>query len=132
VPSGLGLYWMTNNILTTLTTVLIRKSVQPAMATAGATDMPVVVDDDPKPQGFGRRYGEVVESIATDGTTVTIKPPGSKRSERRAASVSDAGVIDTAATIVDVAAADASGAVAVEGAVTNRPTKKKKRKKKKN
>ena len=120
VPSGLGLYWMTNNVLTTLTTVLIRfvarpcslclsheqhvlthahehvhlqphisrrfrahltgfalrrvfdrrKSVQPAMATAGATDMPVVVDDEPKPQGFGRRYGEVIESTATDGTTV--------------------------------------------------------------
>ena len=63
---------------------------------------------------------------------VTIKPPGSKRAERRAAAVSDAGVIDTAASIVDVAAADVSGAVAVEGAVTNRPTKKKKRKKKKN
>merc|ERR1711871_1064149 len=43
VPSGLGLYWMTNNILTTLTTVLI---------------------DPPKAQGFSRRYGKVIESEA--------------------------------------------------------------------
>merc|ERR1719506_3387361 len=28
VPSGLGLYWLTNNLVTTLSTVLIRRSVQ--------------------------------------------------------------------------------------------------------
>ena len=46
VPSGLGLYWMTNNILTTLTTVLIRKNVTPATAGGpdlGAVPSPIVV-----------------------------------------------------------------------------------------
>lgn len=36
VPSGLTLYWFTNNILTTAQQVYLRKSSQPAMAGAGA------------------------------------------------------------------------------------------------
>merc|ERR1712087_56575 len=36
VPSGLGLYWITNNVVTTATTLLIRRSVaMPDLAPAG-------------------------------------------------------------------------------------------------
>jgi len=138
VPSGLGLYWMTNNVVTTLTTVLIRRSVQPAVANVGGgIDMPIV-DDEPKSQGFGRRYGEVIETTGGDGTKVTIKPPGSKRAERRKAAASEA-VIDTAATVSDApTAVGVVEAAAVTGAATDdsvaaapRPTKKKKSSKKK-
>jgi len=131
VPSGLGLYWITNNVVTTLTTVLIRQTVKPAVA--GGMDMPVEVNDEPKAQGFGRRYGEVIESTGGDGTKVTIKPPGSKRAERRkaAADVIDVPVIDTVDTAETVVAAAPAAEGAISSAAPTRPTKKKKSSKKK-
>ena len=68
--AGLGLYWLVNNVVTTATTVLIRNSVKtPEMATATTAQ----ALDPPKAQGFGRRYGEIVES--TDSATgTTVRP----------------------------------------------------------
>lgn len=117
VPSGLGLYWLVNNIVTTSTTVLIRNQVpaaplpssraakraEPLDTTshrrslipppppthhplfypltslavtlqvgtpemAGGAPAPATIDP-PKSTGFGRRYGEIVES--TDASTGT-------------------------------------------------------------
>jgi YidC/Oxa1 family membrane protein insertase len=118
VPSGLGLYWMTNNIVTTLSTVLIRQGVQtPDLATAGGGPSKMAVDEPPAAQGFGRKFGEVVEKTASDGTRVTIKPPGasSKRAERRKAAAAtsvDGSVIDVAASEGDEAVIDATVASA--------------------
>merc|ERR1719460_2618737 len=82
VPSGLGLYWLTNNVVTTATTLAIRSSV-------GTPELAVSVEKpaaaDPKPAGFGRRYGEVIQTTEKDGTKVTVRPPGATRKERRAA-----------------------------------------------
>jgi YidC/Oxa1 family membrane protein insertase len=105
VPSGLGLYWLTNNVVTTVTTLAIRATVEtPDLVTAGAPAAPV----DPKPAGFGRKYGEIIETTGNDGTKTTIRPPGATKKERRAAaaaaqpgasaaSVLEAGVVDVAA-----------------------------------
>jgi len=141
VPSGLGLYWMTNNVLTTLSTVLIRKGVEPA--TAGGPSMSsAAIDEQPKPQGFGRKFGEVVESTSDDGTRVKITPPTSKRQARRAAT--DGAVVDveaapvaTATVTGEVSTAEVMEAMDVPEAgmaAAPRPTKKKggKKKKKKN
>ena len=130
VPSGLGLYWMTNNVLTTLSTVLIRKGV-PQLEPELAGGMPAI-DDSPKPQGFGRKFGEVVESTAADGTKVTIKPPSSKRAARR----QEAAVVDveasSVATVAEVMEAQVVDAPEMGmGAAAPRPTKKKGGKKKK-
>ena len=104
VPSGLGLYWLTNNFLTTASTVFIRQSM-PAVATAGADVSNAIVDEAPKPQGFGRKYGEVIESTGSDGTKVSIKPPGSKRAARRA--VAEGGpIVDAQVTEVPAASAE--------------------------
>jgi len=99
VPSGLGLYWLTNNVVTTATTLAIRANVQtPDLATVAAAPAAAA---DPKPAGFGapaRRYGEIIEDSDGAGTKVTIRPPGT-RAERRAAAKeaakADAGVVDT-------------------------------------
>jgi len=131
VPSGLGLYWMTNNVLTTATTVLIRRNVNMEVAgVGGGMDMPIVVDDEPKAQGFGRRYGEVIETTGGDGTKVTIKPPGSKRADRRKAADADQ-PIEAAATVIDAPAVAVAESAVVAGAAEGRPTKKKKSSKKK-
>ena len=98
VPSGLGLYWITNNVVTTLSTVLIRKNVQ---MPATANDAPVAAAAPPKPQGFGRSFGEVITKTDDSGGTVTISPPGTKRERRKAASA-DATVIE-ASVVADAA-----------------------------
>jgi len=123
VPSGLGLYWLTNNVVTTLSTVLIKQSVAtPEIAGVGGA---AVVDEPPPStaQGFGRRYGEVIERD-NDGTKVTIKPPGSsgKRSERRKAATIDA-------EVVEVTEAASAGAVVEAVAAPEAPPKKVRRKK---
>ena len=105
VPSGLGLYWITNNIVTTLTTVLIRRSVT-APAMAGADSAPMAAAAPPKPQGFGRSFGEVITKRDDSGGTVTITPPGapSKRERRKAAAAAEATVIE-ASVVTDAAPA---------------------------
>jgi YidC/Oxa1 family membrane protein insertase len=97
VPSGLGLYWITNNVVTTATTLLIRNSV-PTPSVAGM-DGGVSSAEPVKSQGFGRQYGEVVTKQSEDGTTVKISPPGTRK-ERRAAAA-DGPVVD--AVVVDAA-----------------------------
>jgi YidC/Oxa1 family membrane protein insertase len=133
VPSGLGLYWITNNVVTTATTLLIRRSVgTPELVTAGTGG--AMAAELPKPQGFGRRYGEIVEATTTrtdSGATITIKPPGASkltRAERRAAAVDVDEVVNVAATPVELADADA---LSDDSAVEAPKAKKLKRKKKK-
>jgi len=129
VPSGLGLYWITNNVVTTLTTVLIRRSVQ--MPELGmANGVPAAPAEPPKPQGFGgvvRQYGELIEQEGEGGSKITITPPTAKgkRAERRAAAkeASAGGVID--ATVLSEANAPTAVADALDGGVS--PAKKKKK-----
>lgn len=64
VPSGLGLYWITNNVVTTATTLLIRNSV-PTPAVAGM-DSGVSAPEPVKAQGFGRQYGKEDMEAARD------------------------------------------------------------------
>ena len=121
VPSGLGLYWITNNVVTTLSTVLIRKNVQ---MPATANDAPVAAAAPPKPQGFGRSFGEVITKTDDSGGTVTISPPGTKRERRKAASA-DATVIE-ASVVADAApmapaVVDAAPAVMPATQVTEAP-----------
>jgi len=106
VPSGLGLYWLTNNVVTTVTTLGIRAAVgTPDLAMASATSTAAV---DPKPAGFGRKFGEIIETTDGAGTTTTIRPPGATKKERRAAAAADGSV--GAAAVVDVAAGAATAA----------------------
>eukprot|EP00965_Chrysotila_dentata_P128091 4235685-Pleurochrysis_carterae.AAC.1 len=58
VPSGLGLYWLTNNFLTTASTLWIRNGVAPLDLAGAGGGGATVAAEPPKPQGFGRRYGE--------------------------------------------------------------------------
>lgn len=130
VPSGLGLYWITNNVVTTATTLLIRQSVaMPDLAPAGGGGtMPA---EPPKAQGFGRRYGEIIETESS-GAKITIKPPGAQpaaRSELETGAI--AGV--PAATLVDsdVAVLDAAAVASVDDDGKVELAAKRKRKKKK-
>ena len=124
VPSGLGLYWMTNNVLTTLTTVLIKKSVATPVAAGGPDLSTAPIADEPPSKGFGRKYGQVVETTSTDGTRVKITPPGAAggptRSERRKAAAGgggvDGGVVDASAVVVDATAVPAAEALEVVSA----------------
>merc|ERR1712087_892701 len=106
--------WMTNNIVTTATTLLIRRSVA----------MP---DEPPKSQGFGRRYGEIIETESS-GAKITIKPPGAQPSS---SSALETGAIASAGP---VAVVEADGPVAVSsdgGGTDEQAARKKVRKKKK-
>ena len=125
VPSGLGLYWMTNNVVTTLTTVLIKRSVaaQPAMAGMGADAAPPAYEP-PKPQGFGRQFGEVVKTTEADGTKVTIKPPG-------ASAVVDATVVGETVNAQFTEVSATSAAASADGGVGGASGGKKKKKKRK-
>jgi len=124
VPSGLGLYWMTNNLVTTLSTVLIRRSVQPATASGPSMDSSVAAQvEPPKPQGFGRRYGEVIEKVEGD-TKVTISPPGAAKP---AAAASGEATTVIEATVVGEGGVAAAAEVKVAGA-KKKKAKKKKRK----
>jgi len=107
VPSGLGLYWLTNNVVTTVTTLGIRASVSTDDMVLTSATTAVAVE--PKPAGFGRKFGEIIESTDGAGTTTTIRPPGSTKKERRAAAAAAEGSVPAAA-VVDVAA----GAAAVD------------------
>ena len=149
VPSGLGLYWLTNNIVTTATTLYVRKTapqVELAGGMGSAGSMPTAA---PPPQkGFTPQPKQTV-SRGSDGTTVTISPPGTRKERRAAAKAEAAAVAPTVveATVVDatpvvtavaepvVAAAAAAEVVeattaAVDGGVAE-PAKKKRKKRSK-
>jgi len=136
VPSGLGLYWLTNNVVTTASTLAIRATVNTDVVGVGAAAAKPAASE-PKPAGFGRRYGEVISQTEDDGTTVTIKPPGATtRKERRAAAADPPGVVSVEATAVDaaptaVAAAAPVAAVAADAGVSKSAMKKKKKASKK-
>ena len=128
VPSGLGLYWMTNNIVTTASTVLIKRSVASGLATAGGPEVvpTSVTAAPPKPQGFG----QVISSTTSDGSTVTISPPGTRKERRAAAKAEAVGAGSPA--IIDAVAEPVAEAVAVTAAVdAGVPQIKKKKKSKK-
>jgi YidC/Oxa1 family membrane protein insertase len=120
VPSGLGLYWLTNNIVTTASTVLIRRSVgTPDLAAATSGGGSTSTYSPPKSQGFTPAPREVIEKTDDAGTKVTISPPGSsKRSARRKAAAAAAAAGGAAeATVVDVSAAAISEASAAPAAI---------------
>jgi len=133
VPSGLGLYWLVNNVVTTATTLLLRQSVGSPVLATGDADVSAPAADPPKANGFGRRYGEIVETTdSATGTKVTIKPPGAAtvtRAERRATArdmdssvvTIDAEVDDAVATSVAPQSVNVGSAPAAKGA----PKKKK-------
>lgn len=129
VPSGLGLYWITNNVVTTATTLLIRQSV-PTPSIAGMDGGVSAPTPEVKSQGFGRQYGEVVTKKSEDGTTVKISPPGAKK----AAAMADGPVVD--AVVVDAAmgaaatGGPAAAADVVDAKITADSGAKKKKKKK--
>jgi len=120
VPSGLGLYWITNNVVTTATTLIIKNNVAPLelAGTAGAAGAAPAAQP-PKAQGFGRKYGQVIETTGDAGTKVTIKPPG-------ATDAAPAASTATAAPI-EVDAVLSTGAV--DEAPQPRPKPKKKKRK---
>ena len=123
VPSGLGLYWLTNNVVTTVTTLGIRASVSTDDMVLSSATTAVAVE--PKPAGFGRKFGEIIESTDGAGTTTTIRPPGATKKERRAAAAAAPDGSVPAAAVVDVAA----GAAAVDGDVPEDSSKSAKKKK---
>merc|ERR1712087_894727 len=136
VPSGLGLYWMTNNIVTTATTLLIRRSVaMPDLAPAGGGGaMPA---EPPKSQGFGRRYGEIIETESS-GAKITIKPPGAQPSSSSAletgaiASASPVTVVEADGPVVEAVAVPSNGSGDdVQAAASRKKVRKKKKKGKK-
>lgn len=132
VPSGLGLYWLTNNLVTTASTLAIRASVNADMAVATPAATPAAAE--PKPAGFGGSRPTVQTSVV-DGTKVTIKPPGAMtRKERKAAGgdgVLDIETVDEAVDMAEVGAgveADAGVAPPVSKTAAKKKKKAKKRK----
>lgn len=122
VPSGLGLYWLTNNLVTTASTLAIRASVNADMA--AATPAAPTAAAEPKPAGFGAR--PTVQTSVVDGTKVTIKPPGAMtRKERK--SDDDAETVDMAE--VGAGAEADAGVSARQSAVSKSAAKKKKKSK---
>lgn len=131
VPSGLGLYWLTNNIVTTATTLLIRQQVAPLELAGGAAGGAAVAEP-PQSKGFGgRRYGEIIETTdANTGTKITIKPPTSVRDAAPAAPAAPAaGAGDD---VVDAVIVDEHDDAAAKGTTQTSaaPPKKKKKGKK--
>ncbi|KAL3917158.1 MAG: hypothetical protein SGPRY_006514, partial [Prymnesium sp.] len=114
VPSGLGLYWLVNNVVTTATTVDTA-----AIAGNAGVDVGIKAADPPKSQGFGRRYGEIVENTDPQTGTkvecvaralqmgVTIKPPGAKREAPAPAAETEAApVVEVESETVETVAAN--------------------------
>ena len=131
VPSGLGLYWLTNNVITTASTLIIREmtpkiEIEIPGAGSAAAASPA------NTKGFGgRRFGEVIESRAQDGSTVRIKPPGSQTapSTPAQASIVDPSSTVVEATVVEIERDEGSGMAAEE---PKKKMAKKQRKKKRN
>jgi YidC/Oxa1 family membrane protein insertase len=130
VPSGLGLYWLTNNVVTTASTLLIRK-MTPALTIeipGGSSSAASVAPQNTK--GFGgRRFGEVIETQGENGSTVKIKPPGSKQTGTAVASSgSEVSTAVVEATVVDVSEGDIEDEVGEDGERKKKSSKKKKKK----
>lgn len=132
VPSGLGLYWLTNNVVTTASTLLIRQMTPafeieiPGGGSSAASAAPQ------NTKGFGgRRFGEVIETQGEGGSTVKIRPPGAKEPSKAVAAASSfeppTAVIE--ATVVDAGEDAGEGAVGEEGERKKKEGKKKKKKK---
>jgi YidC/Oxa1 family membrane protein insertase len=99
VPQGLGLYWLANNIATTTTTLLIRRSVGEVELVGGAVDVTAAAAPI-ESKGFGRKYGEVVQRTdPATGATVKITPPGASQTSGPA-TVVDATVVEDPAQVV--------------------------------
>jgi YidC/Oxa1 family membrane protein insertase len=101
VPSGLSLYWIINNVLTTGTTLAIKAKVKEEME---GTDLGASVKSSPAPgpaeqdfsRGFGQTANVVPKTKRTENGTVTIRPPGATAD----AQVLDATVVDATTTAV--------------------------------
>jgi YidC/Oxa1 family membrane protein insertase len=99
VPSGLSLYWIINNVLTTGTTLAIKAKVKEEME---GTDLGSPAKSSPAPaepdfsRGFGQTAKVVPKTTRTESGTVTIRPPGAPAD----AEVLDATVVDATTTAV--------------------------------
>mmetsp|Transcript_47759 Transcript_47759/g.154964 ORF Transcript_47759/g.154964 Transcript_47759/m.154964 type:complete len:420 (+) Transcript_47759:14-1273(+) len=124
VPSGLGLYWLTNNIVTTASTLAIRAMAPKVeIKVAGGSGGAAATMEPTATKGFGgRRFGEVIESEGEGGAKIKIKPPG-------AAAVVEATVAET---VTEATAVEATPVVDAAVSEAPRKTTKKKKKKKRN
>jgi YidC/Oxa1 family membrane protein insertase len=99
VPSGLSLYWIANNILTTGTTMAIKKKVTAEMEESGLSTSPAAAakaKERPAQPDFQRGFGGAPTAPTVSksaGQTVTVKPPG--------ASALDPSVAQTATAVLD-------------------------------
>jgi YidC/Oxa1 family membrane protein insertase len=132
VPSGLGLYWLTNNVVTTASTLLIRRMTPPFVIDIPGGGSAAASAAPQNTKGFGgRRFGEVIETQGEGGSTVKIRPPGAKQTAGTAVAASSSSEPATAvveATVVDVSEGAVEGAVGEEGESKRKQAKKKKKK----
>jgi YidC/Oxa1 family membrane protein insertase len=106
VPAGLSIYWIVNNVLTTGTTLAIKKRVtaeMEEMELASATK-PMRTEPDFS-RGFGGQTAKVISTTRTDsGSTVTIRPPGAAPDAQATAQVMNTTVANASTEPVDVTA----------------------------
>jgi YidC/Oxa1 family membrane protein insertase len=100
VPSGLAIYWIANNVLTTGTTIAIKEKVKNEMEQMDVGSLgkstPQRAAEPEFSRGFGTNAKVVSTTSRTDGTTVTIRPPGAAAQPQ----VLDATVVDSTSTAV--------------------------------
>jgi YidC/Oxa1 family membrane protein insertase len=119
VPSGLGIYWVTNTLFSTAATVLIRKQVETEMEAAGLSVAPAAVaSPGPSTSSSPTSFSDMIEgppSISADSTFTPLD-----------AEVVDSGLVDDLSVQGFGSAADGGGTPA-----SSKPKKAKKSKKKK-
>jgi len=110
VPSALCVYWITNNIVTTATSVIIRNSLQMAPATVGV--------------------GDTIDVQAESVPTATFSPPTIREKPDGFASASSSGVTPITGSTIDVDTVE-DVAEAGEPMMNTAPTSSKKKRGKK-
>ena len=118
VPSGLGIYWVTNTLFSTAATVLIRKQVETEMEAAGLSVAPAAVaSPGPSTSSSPTSFSDMIEgppSISADSTFTPLD-----------AEVVDSGLVDDLSVQGFGSAADGGGTPA-----SSKPKKAKKSKRK--
>lgn len=129
VPSGLSIYWIVNNVLTTGTTLAIKERVKQEMeeADAMATSKPPRAAEPDFQRGFGQTAKVVSQSRTESGSTVTIRPPGSAEQPQ----VLDTTVVDAQTAVLEPVDAEVVSDTSVASANQMKKRKKAVKKKKK-
>jgi YidC/Oxa1 family membrane protein insertase len=99
VPAGLSIYWIVNNVLTTGTTLAIKKKVTSEMEEFGvgsATSSPKQAEPEFS-RGFGQTAKVVSQTRSDNGSTVTIRPPGAPAQPQ----VLDTTVVNASTTVLE-------------------------------